>query len=136
MIQVFDKRYKSISNLFISTYEGFEYVFPSPQSCSATMGKEVENTNNEIVFVFSNYYDSPLVVDYYFDCFFYLLTYEYTLDTVYLKNLLHSSDMSETNGHKAIYNFISDDLTLNLGEQEIYDDYQRFKKTAVQITDY
>jgi hypothetical protein len=131
MITVFNKRYKSISNLFIETYEGYEYTFPSPISLNADVADEKENRSHEFEFLFSNYYDSLLILDYYFDCFFYLLGYDYKIDTLFVKNLLHKSDNQEMNGHRAIYSFMPDDLTLNLGDDEVYDRYKKFEKTAV-----
>lgn len=131
MLQVFDKRYKAVSNLFINTYEGFEYIFPSPLSIEATIDNEIEKTKSEIIFIFSNFYDSPLVLDYYFNCFMYLLKYDYKIDTLYIRDLIHKQDNSETNGHKVIYGFLTENLTLNLGETEIYDKFKKLEKTPI-----
>lgn len=133
MIELFDKRYYAISNLFISDYEGKEYVFPSPLSFIATMENEAKQLKNRIEIIFSNFYDSPLILPYSFDLFFYLLTFEYTIHTFKGVDLLVIDKSSDTRGHKGTYSFINDRITLNIGDTEIYDDYKKFKtKTAIQ----
>lgn len=131
MIEVFDKKYKAISNLFVETYTSNSYTFPSPIEINAKIGNDTKKTKNEMKMVFSSYLDSILIVPYYFDLFFYCLSFEYKIDTILLRNILLVDYRQELNGYKAEYRFLSDDITINFGDTEIYDNYRKDEKTTI-----
>lgn len=123
MIDIFDKKYKAISNLFIKTYEEKDYTFPSPLSFIATIENEKENKKNRVEIVVPSYYDSVLILDHYFNVFAYLLTFDYKIDSIIFNNLVRLDINSDTRGYKGIYSFINEDVSMNLGQTEIYDNF-------------
>ena len=54
MIQIFDKKYKAISNIFVTTYDDNKYVFPSPMSIEMTIANEEKNQNRDFIWIVSN----------------------------------------------------------------------------------
>lgn len=128
MIKLFDRPYLAVSNLIVQTYEGLSYVFPSPLSVEATIENEDKNIKNQLIFRFSNYNESLLVLPYTFSLFMYLLTPLYTIDTMYFRVLKKITSAPEVNGYKGIYefsNFNTDDLIINEGTEEIYDCFNK-----------
>ena len=125
MIQIFDKKYKAISNIFVTTYDDNKYVFPSPMSIEMTIANEERNQKDRLVAVFNNYYESILVLDNYFSCFFYLLNFEFRIETMIIPVLQKLEDGHDMHGYKGIYTFQSENISINIGKDEIYESYKR-----------
>lgn len=122
-IQLFDKPYKSCSNLFVDTYTGEEYCFPSPFFISATIENETKKTTNKLELGFVSFNESPLILDYSFSLFFFVLNFEYKIESFYFPVLMKQESNPESFGYKGIYTFNSQDVISNIGNTEIYDDY-------------
>lgn len=131
MIKLFDERYLAISNLVVKTYDGQSYVFPSPLTVYATIENENKNTKNEITFKFQSFSESPLILEYTFSCFFYLLTPYYKINTMYFGVLQKENVQQEHTGYKATYSFNNESLVANIGNTEIYDEFKKISKTTV-----
>jgi len=129
-IKVFDKTYKSCSNLFVDTYIGEEFCFPSPISIFATIENEPKNIQNKLEVVFSSYNESILTLDYTFSLFFFLLNFEYKIETFHFPVLMKQESSPETYGYKGIYTFNSAELLTNQGTTEIYDQYLKVKASV------
>lgn len=125
MLILFDKKYKACSNLFVHTVEDEKFVYPAPLSIYASIEDEQRQLKNQIRFKFNSYYDSILTLDFHFSVFMYLLTYEYRMETILIEGLQKEELVSESNGYGGIYNFMNTSVLLNIGEQEIYDDYKK-----------
>lgn len=131
MIKLFDESYLAVSNLIVKTYDGESYVFLSPLSIHATIENEARNTKNEITFKFLNYHESPLILEYTFSCFFFLLTPYYKINTMYFGVLQRQNIQAESSGYKATYIFNNENLISNIGLTEIYDDFKKVSKTSI-----
>lgn len=129
MIEVFNTKYKAVSNIYVHTIEDEKYTYPAPLYVYATIEDEQKNLKNQVKFRFSSYYDSILTIDFHFSAFMYLLTYDYHIVTLYIEGLEKEEITSEVSGHGGVYNFMNTNVLLNLGEDELYD---RYKKTTVQ----
>jgi hypothetical protein len=127
MIHVFDKHYKAISNIFVETHEGHKYTYPAPIDIYATIEDERKNLKNMIEFRVSSYLDSILPLTYNFSIFTYLLTFDYTIDTLYIASLMKTNTSSESYGYKGTFSFSNDNVMMNIGKTEIYDEYDKIK---------
>lgn len=125
MIELFNKKYKASSNIFVNTVENDKYTYPAPIGVYATIEDEQKNLKNQVKFKFSSYYDSLLTIDFHFSAFMYLLTYDYHIETVYIEGLEKEEITTEINGYGGVYNFMNSNVLLNIGEEEIYDDYKK-----------
>lgn len=128
MIKLFNKTYKAISNLYITTIEEEEFVYPFPLSVMATMENESENTKNEIEFRFSSYFDSILTLDYSFHLTCFLFTPLYVIEVMSVKDLIKTEDMMDTYGYKGKFSFQDGSLGMNILQTDIYDRYKKFEK--------
>lgn len=128
MIEIFGKKYRAASNIFVETIEDSDLVYPSPLSLCATIEDEQKHLKNELKFKFSSYYDSILVLDFQFSIFMYLLSYDYRIETLYIDKIEKKEVNNEMGGYGGTYSFDNMDVLINFGEDEIYD---RYKKTAV-----
>jgi len=126
-IEIFEKKYKAVSNLFTRDIESNDYVFPAPLSIYGTIENETKNTKNILEFKFNSYYDSILIIDNYFQLFFYLLDFEYKLGTVLVENIIKTESNTDMYGYKGKYSFMEGNILLNIGTEEIYDDYCKIK---------
>lgn len=129
MIDIFNKKYKACSNIFVHTLEDARYTYPAPLSVYATIKDEQKNLKTQIKFKFASYYDSILTLDFHFSAFMYLLSHEYRIETLYIARLEKEEITTESSGYGGIYNFNDIDVVFNIGEAEIYD---RYKKTTIQ----
>lgn len=123
MLNLFNKKYKAVSNIFVHTVEDKKYTFPAPISIYANIGNEQNGGCNEIHFKFSNYLDSFLPLSFHFSVFMFLLSHDYRIDAIYIEGLNKKEDTTEVSGYGATFNFLDTKLLVNLGEDEIYDDY-------------
>lgn len=130
-IELFDKPYKSCSNLIIDTYTGEEYCFPSPFSISATIENDTKNTSSKIEFGFKSFSESPLILDYTFSLLLFVLNFEYKIESFYFPVLMKQESSPESYGYKGVYTFISKDIISNIGNTEIYDDYLKVQQAHV-----
>lgn len=129
---IFDKKYKCISNLFVekdnsNTTKCINFVYPYPLEVYGTIENEEKNTKNNLDLTFSSYYDSILIIDSYFSLFFYLLDFDYTITTMYFRNIIKNKSNSEINGYKGSYNFTNDNIILNISEDEVENEYNKIK---------
>lgn len=134
MLDIFDKKYKACSNLFIEDIEENEYTYPFPLDVCGTIENESKETHNEITFKFNSYYDSILVIKSYFKLFFVALDFEYNITSFYFKRVIQKSTSSEMSGYKGTYIFSNDDLILNIAsnlDNNIYNDYTKTKQKAI-----
>lgn len=132
-INIFDKKYKACSNIFTETVEQNNYIFPYPTYIYATIENESKNTRNLIEFKFSSFYDSILILDGYFDIFFYLLDFDYKITTLHIKNILLESSNQDMYGYKGSYLFSNGNLILNVTEDNYYDDYCKICKSKTNV---
>lgn len=128
MLEVFNKRYRACSNIFVQTLEGDKYTFPAPLSLYGTIEDVQKDLKNEIKFTFSSYYNSLLILDFQFSIFMYLLSFDYHIDTIYIEGLEKEDIISEVQGYSGVYNFMNTNILVNMGADEIYDQY---KKTSI-----
>jgi hypothetical protein len=135
MLRLFNKEYKSISNLFVRTIEEEDFVYPFPLSLEATMENESQNTKNEIEIRFGSYFDSILTLDYRFQLTFFLLTPYYNIEVVSFSELVKLEDMLDTYGYKGKFGFQDGDISMNLLDTDIYPGYKKFEKTLREKDD-
>lgn len=131
MIDIFNKKYKAISNIFVKTIEDDDFVFPSPISVYAIIEDEQKNLINKIDFKFSSYQDSILTLDVYFSIFAYLLTFDYKIEILHIANLTKESVQQDMHGYKGTYKYLNEDVSMNIGLDEIYDLYRKVKKDII-----
>ena len=124
-LDIFNKRYKACSNLFVKTIENKDYIFPSPLHIYATIEDENKNTRNLIEFKFDSFYDSILILNGYFDIFLCLLDFEYKITTLYIESIINTSTSSEGYGYKGSYLFSNENLVLNITEKDFYNDFTK-----------
>jgi len=131
MITVFNKNYKAVSNIFVHTVEDEKFTYPAPLSLCATIEDDAKHLKNQVKFKFASYYDSILVLDFHFSIFVYLLTHDYRLHTLYIAGLEKEEISTELYGYGGTYNFSNVNVLLNIGEEEIYDQYRQISKASV-----
>jgi hypothetical protein len=128
MLRLFNKNYKAISNLMVTTIEEETFVYPYPLSAIGTTYNEAENTQNQIEFRFSSYFDSILTLDYNFNLTFFLFTPLYRMEIMTVESILKSEDMADSYGYKGIFKFQDGALRMNMMSTDIYDKYKKFEK--------
>jgi hypothetical protein len=133
MITVFSKRYKAVSNLFVTNIEGENLVFPSPISIRAIIEDEQKNLANELEIKVKSYEDSMLILNGNFSLFFYLLTYTFNIECFYVANLTKDSTNQDVDGFRGLYKFVNTDVSMNIGTDEIYDKYIRVRKPLIEL---
>lgn len=133
MIDIFRKRYKACSNLFVNTLENENLVFPSPISLCAIIEDEQKSLVNELELKVTSYEDSPLTLNVSFSLFFYLLTFDYKMESFYVDNLTKASSNQEMDGYKGLYRFVNTDVAMNIGLDEIYARYMKIKNTEIEL---
>lgn len=134
MLNIFNKKYKAISNLFIETAEGDKFTFPAPISLLINIETNETETKNVFEIKVNSVEDSILSLSSsYFSISFFLLTYEYTIDILYIDNILLMSDVqSDMHGYKGTYQFVTNSVSMNIGEDEIYDKYSKLKSDMIE----
>lgn len=130
MIEVFDKKYKAISNLYVTNYDSKTYIYPSPFYVHATIENETRNLKNRLEVKVDTYNASILTLDYYFDLFFYLFSFEYKIDTILIRNCIKEDTNQDINGYKGSFRFLNNDILLNLGNTELYDKYNKIQASV------
>lgn len=126
MLEVLNKRYKAISNLFVHTLEDEHHVYPAPISVYVSIEDENKDIKNTVKLGFTSFHDSVLPITY-FSLFFYLLSYEYKIETFYVEGLEKVETSTDLHGYTGTYKFVEGSILLNLGEEELYDKYKNFK---------
>jgi hypothetical protein len=132
MLKLFNKQYKAISNLLVTTIEEEHLVYPYPLSAIGTTYNESDNTQNQIEFRFSNYFDSILTLDYSFNLTFFLFTPLYRLEIMTVEQIVKAEDMADSYGYKGIFKFQDGALRMNIMAEDTYDKYKLFEKQYVE----
>lgn len=132
MIDIFGKKYKAISNLFIHTVEDEHHVFPAPLSMLATLDNNDKNTTNQLELRFSSYFDSVLPLDFSFRFTCFLLTPYYSIEVLSIEDLVKKEDIIDTYGYKATFGFQDGAISMNLMGTDIYDKFKKFEKEIKQ----
>lgn len=134
MLNIFGKKYKAISNLFIETVEGDKLTFPAPISLHINIENNETESKNVFDIKVSSIEDSILSLSSaYFSLCFYLLSFEYKIDIVFMDMVMLSSDItSDTTGYKASYQFLSNNVSMNLGQDEIFNKYKQLKEDMLE----
>ena len=110
-IECLGTKYFAISNLFIRDIDGNFYTFPSPYSINIESDFK---KNNTIELCYSSYYESPLVLDYIFDLFFYVISFDGKIETFFLRSVHQKEEpRNESYGYKGIYSFQPDLILQN-----------------------
>lgn len=131
MLELFDKRYKAISNVFVETYTGEKYIFPAPIYIYGTIENETKNLKNRLEIRYDSFWDSLFILDYHFSFFAYLLTFEYRLETILIQNLIKKECSSDAYGYKGSFQFLNEDVILNISDDEVYDQYKQIYETVL-----
>ena len=130
-IDCFNQKYFAVSNLFIRTGDGDFFTFPAPYALKFDSDFQASNM---LEVCYANYYESPLIVDYIFSLFFYLFSFDGTVETMYLQSVwLKEEPRNESYGYKAIYAFDSQSVLSNLTEKQFYGDITSIKQTILPI---
>lgn len=110
-IDCFGTKYFAISNLFIRDIDGNFFTFPSPYSLKIESDFKA-NSNVEICY--ANYYECPLILDYIFDLFFYVISFEGAIESFFLRSIHQKEEpRNESYGYKGIYSFQPDLILQN-----------------------
>lgn len=133
MLNIFNKKYKACSNLFVTTLEGAEYTFPAPLEVHAMIEDENKNLINKVDFKVSSYLDSILTLDINFSIFAYLLTHDYRLDCVYIADVIKESVSPDSDGYKGTFRFLNENVSMNIGMEEIYDRYVKVRDQHLDL---
>lgn len=135
-IKIFETEYKAISNLFLDDIEGNHYVFPYPIELRATMKNEDTNRDfNKLEVIVPNYFDSILTIDYYVNIFFYVLTFDFILQTFLFEQVGRKDSTTDVRGYKGIYMFDPTRVVNNicsLPNEKIYNLYKPFYNEEAQ----
>lgn len=127
MIDIFGKRYKSISSIFVDTIEDEHFVYPYPLSVKGTLENAEKGVANELEFRFASYFDSPLVLDSSFDLCFYCLTPYYQIEVIAVQGVFKKEDILDTYGYKGVFSFQDGSVSMNILETDIYDKFKLFE---------
>lgn len=110
-IECLGTKYFAISNLFIRDIDGNFFTFPSPYSI--TIESDFKK-NSTIEICYASFYDSPLVLDYIFDLFFYVISFDGKIETFFLRSVHQKEEpRNESYGYKGIYSFQPDLILQN-----------------------
>lgn len=108
-IDCFGTKYFAVSNLFVKDIDGNCFTFPSPYSIKAE--SDFEATSN-LEICYASYYESPLILDYIFDLFFYVMSLDGKIESFFLRSIYQKEPpRSESYGYRGIYGF-PPDLTI------------------------
>jgi hypothetical protein len=77
-IECLGTKYFAISSLFVKSIDGNFFTFPSPYSI--TIESDFKK-NSTIEICYASFYGSPLVLDYIFDLFFYVISFDGKIET-------------------------------------------------------
>lgn len=135
-IECFGTKYFAISNLFVRDIDGNFFTFPSPYSIKVESDFK---QNNTIEICYASFYDSPLVLDYIFDLFFYVISFDGKIETFFLRSVHQKEEpRNESYGYKGIYSFQPDLILQNntllndkTQEGQFYGDLKRIKQTIL-----
>ncbi|QIW88470.1 hypothetical protein [Pseudanabaena phage PA-SR01] len=135
-IECFGTKYFAISNLFVRNIDGNFFTFPSPYSIKVESDFK---QNNTIEICYANYYECPLILDYIFDLFFYVISFEGAIETFFLRSVHQKEEpRNESYGYKGIYSFQPDLILQNntllndkTQEGQFYGDLKRIKQTIL-----
>lgn len=133
-IECLGDKYFAISNLFVRDIDGNFFTFPSPYSIKVESDFK---KNSTIEICYASFYDSPLVLDYIFDLFFYVISFDGKIETFFLRSVHQKEEpRNESYGYKGIYSFqpdliLQNNTLLNEKTQEgqFYKDLVKIKKT-------
>ncbi len=110
-IECFGTKYYAISNLFIRDIDGVFFTFPAPYSIKA---ESDFLATSHLELCYASFYDSPLILDYIFDLFFYVISFEGVLESFLLRSIhLKEEPRNESYGYKGIYSFPPDLIIQN-----------------------
>ncbi|UQS94906.1 hypothetical protein Pam2_26 [Pseudanabaena phage Pam2] len=135
-IECFGTKYFAISNLFVRDIDGNFFTFPSPYSIKVESDFK---QNSTIEICYASFYDSPLVLDYIFDLFFYVISFDGKIETFFLRSVHQKEEpRNESYGYKGIYSFQPDLILQNntllndkTQEGQFYGDLKRIKQTIL-----
>jgi hypothetical protein len=135
-IECLGTKYFAISSLFIRDIDGNFFTFPSPYSIAIESDFK---KNSTIEVCYSSFYDSPLVLDYIFDLFFYVISFDGKIETFFLRSVHQKEEpRNESYGYKGIYSFQPDLILQNntlLNEKtelgQFYGSLKRIKQTIL-----
>jgi hypothetical protein len=131
-VNCFGRKYFAISNLFVRDIDGNFFTFPAPYSI---LLESDFKSNDTLEICYSSYYESPLVLDYIFSIFFYVIFFDGTIETIYLEEVsLKEEPRNESYGYKGIYKFNSRLAHNNISTQQFYGDLQSIKQTILPNT--
>lgn len=110
-IECLGTKYFAISNLFVRDIDGNFFTFPSPYSI--TIESDFKK-NSTIEICYASFYDSPLVLDYIFDLFFYVISFDGKIESFFLRSVHQKEEpRNESYGYKGIYSFQPDLILQN-----------------------
>ena len=131
-IEVLNKGYRAVSPIFVETIEGDKFTYPAPVYMNIHMPSADEGKSQPNTFEvrYPTYVHGILPLDFYFSAFFYLMTFDYKLSTFHVEGLVKDSVDTTMYGYKGIFYFEDGNVNINIGTEEIYDDY---KKACLQL---
>jgi hypothetical protein len=110
-IECLGTKYFAISSLFVKSIDGNFFTFPSPYSI--TIESDFKK-NSTIEICYASFYGSPLVLDYIFDLFFYVISFDGKIETFFLRSVHQKEEpRNESYGYKGIYSFQPDLILQN-----------------------
>ena len=135
-IECLGTKYYAISNLFIRDIDANFFTFPSPYSIIIESDFK---KNSTIEICYASFYDSPLVLDYIFDLFFYVISFDGKIESFFLRSVHQKEEpRNESYGYKGIYSFQPDLILQNntlLNEKtelgQFYDKLINLKQTIL-----
>ena len=130
-INIFNKNYKAVSNLYVRDIEENDLVYPAPIGMCVKIKEDDKDVNKLYLYV-TSYLDSPLTLDYYIHLFFYVLGEDFTLNTFLFKQIVLQETTPEVQGHKGTYSFEPNQVVSNvsyLDNEVIHKLYQKHEKT-------
>ena len=131
-VNCFGRKYFAVSNLFIRTADGDFFTFPAPYSI---LLESDFKSNNTLEICYSSYYESPLILDYLFSLFFYVIFFDGTIETIYLEAVyLKEEPRNESYGYKGIYGFDSRLAHNNISTEQFYGKLRSIKQTILPNT--
>lgn len=135
-IKIFDVDYKAVSNLFVETFEEHSFCFPAPTRLHVTIGKEDSDSGvSELKLTCQSYLDSPFIVDYYLDLFFYVLGNDFQLSTFLFKQISMKETSLDMDGYSGTYIFNPSLVVNNIclwDNSKIYLDYLKHETSTNQ----
>lgn len=130
-IELFRRKYRAISNVFVSDIESNNYTYPYPIEICATISTgsdDSTNNANDITFRYESFYDSMFTLDGPLNVDFYVLALDYSIEHFLFGQIILKEVNTDAHGYKGTYSYQDSLLVTNICSEnekvyKVYKDY-------------